>query len=62
MSKLETDNSGIRFWFNEKGQYHRIGGPAVEWSDGHKQWFSNGNQYYIKNFYKTVSTRAPSNT
>jgi len=28
--------------YNEKGEIHREDGPAVEWSDGLKQWYRNG--------------------
>ena len=29
-------------WFNEKGQLHRLDGPAREWADGNKEWFVEG--------------------
>lgn len=29
-------------WFNNKGQYHREGGPAVEYSNGDRFWYKNG--------------------
>jgi hypothetical protein len=25
-------------WFNEKGQRHRLDGPAAQWADGSKSW------------------------
>ena len=28
-------------WYNLEGQRHRLDGPAVEWSDGHKEWCVN---------------------
>ena len=31
-----------RFYFNLKGYYHRINKPAIEYSDGRKQWLKNG--------------------
>ena len=34
--------SGTKEWFNEKGQLHRLDGPAVEWADGIKSWYLNG--------------------
>jgi hypothetical protein len=34
--------AGITSWFNEYGQRHREDGPAIEWSDGHKEWYRNG--------------------
>ena len=29
-------------YFNEKGQYHRTDGPAVEYIGNHKEWFICG--------------------
>ena len=29
-------------YLNEKGQLHRLDGPAIEFYDGHKEWFING--------------------
>ncbi len=29
-------------YLNEKGQYHREDGPAIEWNNGIKEWFING--------------------
>jgi len=32
-------------WHNEQGQMHREGGlPAIEWADGDKSWYINGNK------------------
>ena len=25
-----------------RSQFHRLDGPALEWSDGHKAWYVNG--------------------
>jgi hypothetical protein len=30
---------------NEKGEYHREDGPAIEYSDGTKQWWINGKRH-----------------
>ena len=30
---------------NEQGQYHREDGPAIEWANGDKSWFLNGNRH-----------------
>jgi hypothetical protein len=35
------DNKNIR-WYNDKDQYHRLDGPAVEWADGSKSWYVEG--------------------
>ena len=32
-------------WHNEQGQTHREGGlPAIEWVDGDKAWYINGEE------------------
>jgi hypothetical protein len=30
---------------NEQGQLHRLDGPAVEWWDGDKEWWLNGERH-----------------
>ena len=30
-------------WYNTEGKLHRENGPAVEYTDGHKEWRINGN-------------------
>ena len=32
-------------WFNLDGIRHREGGPAIEWANGHKDWFFNGQRH-----------------
>ena len=32
-------------WYNDKEQYHRENGPAVEWSSGTKWWYLNGQRH-----------------
>jgi hypothetical protein len=34
------ENKTIR-WFNDKGELHRLDGPAVEGANGYKAWFVN---------------------
>ena len=46
-STCTTDSGGIKEWRNKEGQLHRIGGPAIEWSDGTKKWFLNGEYHRI---------------
>jgi hypothetical protein len=29
-------------WINKQGLYHREDGPAIEWADGGKEWWING--------------------
>jgi len=41
---IEITSTGNKFYFKDKEMkiLHREDGPAVEWSDGHKEWFLNG--------------------
>ena len=37
------------------GQFHREDGPAIEYPDGYKLWYLNGQRYYNKsNFIKAL--------
>tara|TARA_X000000368_G_scaffold418138_1_gene416718 strand:+ start:9090 stop:9287 length:198 start_codon:yes stop_codon:yes gene_type:complete len=37
-------------YYNENKQHHNDKGPAVEWYDGHKEWWINGKQLTEKEF------------
>lgn len=42
-------NSGTIFWYcsaDNWGPYHRIGGPAIEWPDGGKEWWFNSKKIW----------------
>ena len=39
--KVTVDDYKTIRWYNEKGQYHREGGPAIEYTDGTKLWYIN---------------------
>jgi hypothetical protein len=41
---------GVRHFKN--GTYHRENGPAVEWADGEKRWYLNGEYFYTKDKFK----------
>ena len=43
-SILEFDKFGFgtKFWKNKEGELHRLDEPAVEYSDGSKEWWQNG--------------------
>ena len=41
-SILEIDELGSIFWRNKSDRLHRLDGPAVEYSDGTKEWYCNG--------------------
>ena len=42
--KLSGDYHYIKY-FNNEGQAHRTDGPAVEWADGDKEWWENGQRH-----------------
>jgi hypothetical protein len=39
---VTEDAGGNKFWSNEKGEYHREDGPAIERANGTKYWYLNG--------------------
>jgi len=41
MNKPEISH-GNKHWKNDKGQFHREDGPAIEWNGGRKYWYLNG--------------------
>ena len=41
-SVMTIATSGSKYWKNSKGEFHRTGGPAVEYLDGEKRWSVNG--------------------
>ena len=40
--RIEVDCHGNRFYYNSAGQLHRESEPAIEYVDGHKEWWQNG--------------------
>jgi len=41
------DLCGTKCWYNDKGQYHRLDGPAYMGSNGSKAWFINGKRHRV---------------
>ena len=41
-SQVYTNKDGTKEWFNFQGHRHRLGGPAVERTDGFKSWYMDG--------------------
>ena len=39
---IEIDRHRNEVWRNNKGQYHRVNGPAFIGDNGNKRWFFNG--------------------
>jgi len=49
-SKSYRGRHGIRFWYlpsKGKDYLHRLDGPAVEWSDGTKEWWVDGKRHRL---------------
>lgn len=38
----KIDEFGIKWWFNDKNQVHRLDGPAIIYPNGTKRWYQNG--------------------
>ena len=45
--KVTVDKYKTIRWYNDKGQLHRLGGPAVEWADGSKEWYVDGERHRL---------------
>jgi len=44
-SKIKAYKNGDKHYVNDKGQPHRLDGPAIENSYGPKHWYINGNNH-----------------
>ena len=40
--RVEVDKWGTRRYYNTDGKLHRVGGPAVEYTNREKRWYQNG--------------------
>jgi hypothetical protein len=40
--KVTVDKDKTIHWYNDKGQLHRLDGPAIEYVDGYKAWHVEG--------------------
>jgi hypothetical protein len=40
--RVEIDRWGNKFYYNKKELIHRLDGPAIEWVEGSKEWYQNG--------------------
>ena len=51
--KVTVDDYGTKSWFlNDR--LHREDGPAIEWADGSKSWWINGEYLTEENWKKKV--------
>jgi len=54
MESFTGYTNGSKFWYKE-GKYHRIDGPACEYSIGYKEWYLNDKEYTEADFKKEIS-------
>jgi hypothetical protein len=40
--KVTVDEDKTIRWYNDKGELHRLDGPAIEMADGSKEWYVDG--------------------
>jgi len=40
--KVTVDEHKTIRWYNDKDEYHRLDGPAIEWANGTKEWYVDG--------------------
>jgi hypothetical protein len=45
--------TGTKFWYKE-GRFHRLDGPAIEYTNGRKFWYIDGTEYYEEDWKKEV--------
>jgi len=43
MIKYEVDSYGNKFWYLDD-KLHRVDGPAIEYTNGGKEWYLNGEE------------------
>jgi hypothetical protein len=36
---------GTKYWRNDNGDFHREDGPAIEWTNGDKEWYIDGKRH-----------------
>ena len=49
--KMYIGPNGTKHWYLND-QYHREDGPAIEWFDGSKSWFLNGEEVTWKEVFR----------
>lgn len=42
-----TPHGPPQIWRNDKGELHRLGGPAIIWPDGCEYWFKRGDSHRL---------------
>ena len=54
---LTVDQWGNRIYRNSHGQLHRQHGPAIEWADGTRRWYLNGEYLTEREFHERIKRR-----
>ena len=54
--ETRVDEFGIRWTFLD-GKYHREGGPAVEYLNGTKSWYLNGERLSLEDYIQELKAR-----
>jgi len=44
-----------KYWYYKQGKIHREDGPALEYNDGTKHWWLNGNEYTFETWCKKIN-------
>jgi len=44
-SVMKVRSNGDKFWYDRKGNLHRSDGPAVEFTNGDKEWWIHGKRH-----------------
>ena len=52
--EVKVHSNGIKYWY-QNGQLHRVDGPAIEYSDGSKKWYIEGNELTEEEFLSGTS-------
>jgi len=46
-TRVEIDRWGNKFYCNKNNKFHRLDGPAIEYSEGTKYWCQNGEYHRL---------------
>lgn len=53
-TRKETNEYGFTYYYNGKGQLHRLDGPAIEYRDGYKAWYVDGKRLSYYEFQSLI--------
>jgi len=52
--EMKVDFDGTKYWsLNDK--FHREDGPAIEWTDGEKEWWFNGKEVTWQQLFRNAN-------